>query len=72
LAISFLDSSDSEEEPLVVSFEHGNEPLGPMKDGELIDQLNDYYTSRMTLHPRLSLSAKEPCVDRLLCLFIQY
>jgi hypothetical protein len=35
---------------------------------EFIDQLKYNYTSRMTFHPGLSLSGKEPCVDRLLCL----
>jgi hypothetical protein len=36
-----LVSSGSEQRPLVSSCEHGNTTYGPIKDGELLEQLRD-------------------------------
>jgi hypothetical protein len=32
-----LDASSSVLGPVAGSYQHGNEPLGPMKDGEIVD-----------------------------------
>jgi hypothetical protein len=38
-----LDTSYSEEGPLVGTPEHGNEPSGSIKGGEFLDQFSDCY-----------------------------
>jgi hypothetical protein len=37
-----LDLHDLGQGPMAGPFEHHNEPFGSIKDGEFLDQLNDY------------------------------
>jgi hypothetical protein len=45
-----MDSSGSEQGPVVSSCEHSNETLGSIKGGKFLDWLNDYHFSRTLLH----------------------
>jgi hypothetical protein len=45
-----LELPASEQEPLTGCCEHGNEPSGPMKVGEFLDQLTVSFSRMAVLH----------------------